>query len=82
MRDIIIARKNGMDGAVVEEQAFEEAGKLRNVVLYIQQISKKRGVEQIDKLLEKIFENELVMDVLKLRVLITALQEIIVDENE
>lgn len=79
MRDIIIASKNGVECSEVEQQACVKSENPSNIILDLQQISEKVGFEQVDKLFEKIFEDDLVIEALKLRFVISELQEIIVD---
>lgn len=82
MHNIIIVSRNGMEGSEVQEQARVEAEKLSDIIIDLQHIWKKVAVERVKKLLEKLFQNEFVMEALKRRVGTTALQKRIVDENE
>lgn len=66
----------------MEQKACVKAEKLSNIIVDLQQIRKEVGVEQVDKHLENIFQNELFMEALKRRAGMTSLQEIIVAGNE
>lgn len=68
MRTIIAENKRRLDVGNIEEEARTQAGKLSNLALQLVDISKEVGAEAINRLLENVFENELAMKAMQLRV--------------
>ena len=67
MRDIVVSSYCGNDGAAIENRARTAAGKWSEVIVDLVDMSSKEGVDNIDKVLNKMFEDDDVITAMKRR---------------
>lgn len=82
MRSIMVRDKRRLDVRNIKEKASTQTVKARNIALQIVPITREIGEEAIDTLLGNIFENELVMKAMKLRMRMSELIRGFIDQTE
>lgn len=75
MRDLFRECSPGIDRAAIEQQAWVEAEKLRNIIVDVQNNSDIVGVKHVNRILEKFFKNALAIKAFQWRTCMSTLQE-------